>query len=283
MERIVHEGYVPAKAEAIQLMDPAHTALDALMDAAKAITKRHFGNTLSMCAIHAAKMGGCGSDCAFCAQSAQHTCAIHNKSVEENDPDAIIARAHTLRIFGVLRFGLITSGEWLGDAEFERMLGIFRTMRAETNLRLCASLGLLDAARARRLAECGVTRYHHNIETAESFFPNICTAHSYADRLETICAAREAGMEICCGGIISMGESPAQRVEMAYAIREIQADSVPINILNPIAGTRLEAQPILGVEEILRAIALFRLILPDATLSFAGGRPNATKEQAYRG
>jgi len=236
-----------------------------------------------MCAIHAASLGRCGGDCAFCAQSARHDCAVQYKSVEDNDPDAIIARAQELRALGVLRFGLITSGECLGDAEFEHILNIFRRMRAETNLRLCASLGRLSAERARRLAECGVTRYHHNIETAQSFFPNICSTHSYEDRLQTIRAARGAGMEICCGGIISMGESPEQRIEMAYAIRELRADSVPINILNPIAGTRLEAQPILGVEEILRAIALFRLILPEATLSFAGGRQNALKEHEYRG
>jgi len=283
LARITDDGYVPAKEEALRLMDPAYIALDALLDAAKTTTRRHFGNALSMCAIHAASVGQCGGDCAFCSQSAHHSCAIQYKSVGDNDPAAIIDRARRVHALGVARFGLITAGECLSDTEFEHILGIFRAMRAETNLRLCASLGRLDAMRARQLAECGVTRYHHNIETAESFFPNICSTHSYADRLHTIRMAREAGMEICCGGIISMGESPAQRIEMAYAIRELQADSVPINILNPVAGTRLEAQPILGVEEILRTIALFRIILPGTTLSFAGGRQNAMKEHEYRG
>ena len=269
------EGHALTEQEALSLLEPVSLPLADLMHAAKTLTRRRFGNALALCAIHAAKVGRCGGDCAFCAQSKHSTSAVQVVRVQESDPSAIAARALELRTLGVARFSLVTSGERLTPKEFTHILSIYRAIRARTDIRLCASLGSVDEDRARQLAACGVTRYHHNIETARSYFPNICTTHSYDDRLQTIRIARAAGMEICSGGILFMGESARQRVEMALALCDLHVDCVPINILNPIVGTRLASQPLPDAEEVLRALALFRLILPDTTLCFAGGRQRA--------
>lgn len=282
LERILY-GHIPTMEESLMLMHPDFMPLNELIHTANTITKHHHGKHLKMCAIYAAKVGKCSGDCAFCAQSAHHECAIDFIEMGDVSPYDIVAHATELQKHGVARFSLVTSGERLSDSEFERILQIYQRLHSETGISLCASLGRLDEQRARSLVECGVTRYHHNIETACSFFPHICSTHSYADKLETIRIARTAGMEVCCGGIISMGETPRQRIEMAYALRELDVDSVPINILNPIPGTRLEKQPLLSIDEILRTIALFRLIMPHKTLCFAGGRQNAMGDDEYAG
>ncbi len=265
----------------MRLMDADYITLEELAAAARLITRRHHGGQIDACAIQAAKVGRCSGNCAFCSQSAYHKCDVRDVEVDDVDVGEVLARAHELQTIGVGRFSLVTSGEHLRDDEFEPILSIYHKLHKETNLQLCASLGRLDDEKARRLLEVGVTRYHHNIETSRSHFPNICTTHSYDDKLETIRIAREAGMEICCGGIFAMGETPSQRLEMAYALRELDVACVPINILNPIPGTRLEGQPPLAVEEILRTVALFRFILPDKTLRFAGGRQRAMGKKEY--
>ena len=282
IERIL-DGNIPTMGESLMMMNPGFMPLTELIHTANAITKQHHGKHLKMCAIHAVKIGRCSGDCAFCAQSAHHKCDINIVEIGDVCSDEIVTHAMDLQKHGVARFSLVTSGERLSDSEFERILQIYRRLHDETGIGLCASLGGLDEKRAQALVACGVTRYHHNIETACSFFQNICSTHSYADKLETIRIARTAGMEVCCGGIISMGETPEQRIEMAYALRELDVDAVPINILNPIPGTRLEQQPLLSIDEILRTIALFRLIMPHKTLCFAGGRQNAMGNEEYSG
>ncbi len=269
--------------DAHRLIDPAQTGLDALIQTANRVTRRNFGNEIGLCAIYPAKVGACSGDCAFCAQSARHACDVTPVKVSELDEREIVQNAQALWDAGVRRYSLVTSGERLTDAEFERILHIFRTLRQETEIGLCASLGSLTPERAGALVNVGVTRYHHNIETSRSFFPSICSTHSYDDKLRTIDIARGHGMEICCGGILAMGETPAQRVEMAFELKALDIDCVPINILNPIPGTRLEDQPPLNADEILRAIAVFRLVLPDKTLRFAGGRERALGENESRG
>jgi len=279
----VLDGYIPTEEEVLMLMNPAYISLDELVHVAKLITKRHHGEVLDMCTIRAAKVGRCSANCAFCSQSSYHKCDIQEIGANDIEPDEIVAHALEFQEIGVTRFSLVTSGEQLNDSEFEHILHIYQRLHSETSLMLCASLGSLNEERARRLNESGVTRYHHNIETARSYFSQICSTHSYDDKLLTINIARAVGMEICCGGIISMGETSAQRIEMAFALRELDVDCVPINILNPIEGTRLEKQPLISVNEILRTIALFRLILPNKTLCFAGGRQNAMGDKEYAG
>ena len=269
--------------EAMILLDPKLTPLDELMRTAKTITHRHFGNEISMCAIYPAKVGLCSGDCAFCAQSAHHDCDVSAIEVSALNEDEIIENAKELRRLGVSRYSLVTSGEELTDAEFDRVLYIFQRLNKETKIGLCASLGSLTLARAVQLKKAGVSRYHHNIETGRSFFPQICSTHSYDDKISTLNIVRQAGLNICCGGIIAMGETAEQRVEMAFELKELDVDCIPINILNPIPGTRLENQRPLDTNEILRTIAVFRLILPDKILTFAGGREKALGSDEYSG
>ena len=269
--------------EANMLINPEYNCLDELIQASNALTRRHFVNQISMCAIYAAKVGLCSGDCAFCAQSAHHNCDIASIEVDGLDENEIVTNAKELWKAGVSRYSLVTSGEFLTDSEFDRILLIFQRLSRETEISLCASLGGLTLDRAVRLKSAGVSRYHHNIETSRSYYPQICSTHSYEDKINTLNIARRAGMEICCGGIIGMGEAPEQRVEMAFALKELDVDCIPVNILNPIHGTRLAYQEPLSAGEILRTIAVFRLILPDKVLKFAGGREKALGNKEYSG
>ena len=178
---------------------------------------------------------------------------------------------------GAKRYALVTSGRGISEEDFVKALDIYRSLTKETNLKLCASLGIINEDMARRLREAGVTRYHHNLETSESYFPHICTTHSYQDRVNTIKACQASDLEVCSGGIISLGETMGQRLEMAFTLRDLKVKSVPINILNPIAGTALENQSMLSPLEILQTIAIYRFILPEARLRFAGGRETALR------
>ena len=279
----VIEGKDISLEEANLLIRPDLTDLNELIQASDIITKHYFNNTVEMCAIYPAKMGKCSGDCAFCAQSVHHNSKITPISVQELKLDDIISKAKDLEKFGTKHFSLVTSGETLNDEEFNLIFHIFYRLNKETTLKLCASLGSLTLEKAKKLKNAGVSRYHHNIETSRSFFPKICSTHSYDDKIETIKTAQQAGLEICCGGIISMGETAEQRVEMAFALKNLNVDCIPINILNPIPGTPLENQKLLSAEEILRTIAVFRFILKDKTLRFAGGREKALAEHEYLG
>lgn len=269
--------------EANTLINPDLTDLNDLIQVSNAITRRYFGNKIDMCAIYPAKVGRCSGDCAFCAQSVNHKSDVKPIQVSELNDNEIVANAKELWLLGVRRYSLVTSGECLTDQEFGRILHIFQRLSDETEIGLCASLGSLTLDRAIKLKDAGVSRYHHNIETSRSFFPYICSTHTFDDKIRTLDIARQLGLEICCGGIISMGETPKQRVEMAYTLKELDIDCVPINILNPIPGTRLESQQPPNVEEILRTIAVFRLILQDKPLKFAGGREKALGKDEYSG
>lgn len=269
--------------EANTLINPGLTDLKELIQVSNTITRRYFGKKIDMCAIYPAKVGRCSGDCAFCAQSVHHNSNVKPVAVGELNDNEIIANAKELRQLGVKHYSLVTSGEYLTDKEFALILHIFQRLRDETETGLCASLGGLTRDMAIQLKDVGVSRYHHNIETSRSFFPQICSTHSYGDKIKTLNIARQSGLEICCGGIISMGETPEQRVEMAFELKELDVNCVPINILNPIPGTRLENQPSLSVEEILRTIAVFRLILQDKPLKFAGGREKALGQDEYSG
>ena len=269
--------------EANILMNPEQTELEELLSVANRLTRRVFRNEISMCAIYPAKVGKCSGDCAFCAQSAHHQCDVQPIYVNELRGNEIIENAKKLWSQGVRHYSLVTSGEQLSDIEFEAILQIFERLGKETKMSLCASVGNLTPKRAESLKRVGVLRYHHNIETSSSYFPMICSTHTYDDKMKTIEVVRQVGMELCCGGIIAMGESKEQRVEMAFALKEIDMECVPINILNAIPGTRLEYQTPIAVEEILRTIAVFRVILPNKVLKYAGGRENAMGEEEYKG
>lgn len=261
--------------EAVSLAELQGRQVHPLIALAGKITDLFAHRHIDLCSIINAKSGLCSEDCKFCAQSVHYATGINHYDLL--DKETILHAAEQMKARGVHRFSLVTGGRELPEDDFEKILVIYRALQ-KTGLKLCASLGLLDEKRALRLKEAGVSTYHHNLETARSFYNEICTTHSYDQRLATIQAARRAGLRVCSGGILSLGETMRQRLELAFELRELQVDSVPVNILNPIAGTPLAEREILPALEIIKTICLFRLVLPRVTLRFAGGRKEALGE-----
>lgn len=262
--------------EAIKLSEYKGPMLFELMACANEVRQHFMGDKVDLCSILNVKSGRCSENCKYCAQS-----AYHSTGVAEYDllgEDTIVKRALEAEATGAKRFSLVSSGRSLSDSDFNKIINIYKRLRKVLKIGICASHGIIDYKRAVRLKEAGVSMYHHNLETSRSYFNNICTTHTYDERIETVKAVQKAGMKVCCGGIISMGESMEQRIELAFAIKELKVNSVPINILNPIKGTPLECQKLDEPLELLKTIAIFRLILPDVYLRFAGGRGNALRD-----
>ncbi len=261
--------------EALHLLQLEGPDVYHLLAWANEIRERFTGDRVELCSIVNARSGNCSEDCAFCAQSSRHAAdaPVHGLLDEET----ILAKARAMEAAGARRFDLVTAGYGFteDDPDFRRILAIYRRLRRETGLELCACLGILTPGAARALVEAGVTRYNHNLETARSFFSRICTTHSYDERVATVQAVKSAGMEVCCGGIIGLGETREQRVELALTLRELDVDSVPINILVPRPGTPLAHVPPLAPEEILKTFAMFRFVLPDKLIRYAAGREGA--------
>lgn len=249
---------------------------DALLAAAKEITFKFNSDKFEMCSIVNAKSGKCSEDCAWCAQSAKHKsdCEVYpllnyediHKLAKQNEAE------------GVKRYSLVCSGRRLSGIEIDKLCDIVQKLRKETKLQICASLGLLDEAAMQKLFDAGVSRYHCNLETAPSYFSELCSTHTTQDKINTLMYAKKVGMEVCSGGIIGMGESVKQRIELAFSLKKLGLQSVPVNILNPIKGTPLQNAKPLEDEDILRTLAVFRFILPNVQLRFAGGRRALKKE-----
>jgi biotin synthase len=229
-------------------------------------------NRVELCAIINAKSARCSEDCVFCAQSAHYRTDFTHSSLR--DAKDILAYARMLERYGVKRLSLVTSGKGVSDGELEKFLSIYRILKEHTRLSLCASHGIITLEQARRLKASGVTRYHHNLETGEGYFPNVCTTHTYQERLAAIHTALEAGLEICCGGLIGLGESARDRIELALALRNLGVESIPLNVLMPVKGTPLENNKVVSAPELLKTVALFRCLNPTARIRFAGGRPS---------
>lgn len=239
--------------------------------------KKHFiGNNVEFCSIVNAKSGSCSEDCKWCSQSAHYKTLIEKYSFI-NSHQAVNAAMQSTKQ-GINRFSLVTSGRTLKTNELEQALSIYKKIQNKTNINLCASMGLLNKLQLLQLKENGVTRYHCNLETAPSFFTKLCSTHTIAEKLETIRYAQEIGMEICSGGIIGMGETMEQRIELAFLLSDIKADSIPINILNPIKGTPLQDTKAISDEDVLITIALFRIINPQSRIRIAGGRERFNKK-----
>lgn len=241
-----------------------------VLDRAGSLRLRHLGDRGFTCAVVSAKTGACPEDCAFCAQSAHCRTGV--------SPHALLSREELLRQAraaaeaGAVRFSIVASGSAPTRKELEALSETIPVIRQETGLTVCASLGRLTPETAALIRDCGVNRYHHNLETARSFFPDICTTHAYDEDVTTVRTAREAGMSTCCGGIFGLGESWAQRVEFCLELRDLGPDCIPVNFLTPIPGTRLEDRPRLRPHDALLCIALARILLPDTHISVAGGR-----------
>lgn len=250
--------------------------LEELCEGADRIREHFIGDKVDLCSIINGRSGRCPEDCKYCAQSAHnHTsCEIYDFLPEEK----IVEACKLNESEGVDRFSIVTSGRALSGEEFEKAVHAYETMHAEYKIDLCASMGFLNAEQLHRLHEAGVTSYHHNIETSKRNFPNICTTHNYEQKLETLKLVKKEGMCACSGGIIGMGETWEDRLDMAVSLAELGIDSIPINALMPIEGTPLENQPRLTEDEILRTIAFFRYINPEANIRLAAGRALLTND-----
>ncbi|MFZ1983124.1 MAG: biotin synthase BioB [Desulfatitalea sp.] len=222
------------------------------------------------CGIANAKSGRCPEDCAFCAQSAHHQSRIAEYALL--GVDELVQSGLRLAAAGANNYSIVTSGTALDDSEIDTVCKVAQTLRDKSDLRICASLGMLTERSARKLKAAGISRYHHNLETAHSHFDQICTTHDYEEDIQTVLTAKAAGLEVCSGGIFGMGESWEQRVEMAFLLKELDVDAIPINFLNPIEGTRLAQRSLLPPLEALACIALFRFIHPRKEITVCGGR-----------
>ena len=268
LEQELIRGYRLSYAETLTLMRTVSD--DGLCALAGRLRTRFQGRRFDTCSIMNARSGRCSEDCKWCAQSKYHKTDVDVYPLVDGDAACREARYHADK--GVRRFSLVTSGRTLSDADTDRICSIYRRIASGTDIDLCASLGLLNRDQLRRLAQSGVRRYHCNLETAPSFFPSLCSTHTVAEKSQTIAWAREAGLDICCGGIIGMGESEEQRVEFAVAVRQTGAVSIPVNVLNPIPGTRLENVAPLTDREVVRTMAMMRIVNPQADIRLAGGR-----------
>lgn len=269
--------------EALWLADTQHFDQQELWDAAAEITAKFAPRKFDSCSIVNARSGKCSEDCKWCAQSAHYTTGAAVYPLV--DKQTCLDLAEYNRREGVGRYSLVASGRAVTGAALERICDYYAEMNRRGGLYLCASLGLLGRPELEKLREAGVERYHCNLETAPSHFSTLCTTHTQDEKIATLREARALGMEICSGGIIGMGETHAQRVELAVKLREVEPDSIPINILHPIEGTPLAEEAPLTREEVLTTVAVFRLIHPRVALRFAGGRDRispATQREALR-
>ena len=257
--------------EALQLGElEDHADIEALVERAWQARQEHFGESTDMCSLVNAKSGGCAEDCGFCAQSrfAEAETPMHAMM----EPEQILEHARAAEAAGAHRFCMVTQGQGLSRRDFEKVLEGARLVAEHTNLKRCASIGHMSPARAKALREAGIQRVHHNVETAESYYPEVSSTVRYEGRIRTIQAVEEAGLETCVGGILNLGETPRQRVEMAFELTEIDPTSVPINLLNPREGTKFGERPLMDAIEVVKWVAIFRLIIPGALFRLCGGR-----------
>jgi biotin synthase len=247
-----------------------HVEIEALVQRAWDVRVQRFADSTDMCSLVNAKSGGCAEDCGFCAQSKYAEAETPMHAMME--PEQMLEHARAAEAAGAHRFCMVTQGQGLSKRDFEKVLAGARLVAEHTNLKRCASIGHMSVARAKALREAGIQRVHHNVETAESYYPEVSTTVRYQGRIRTIEAVREAGLETCVGGILNLGETREQRVEMAFELAAIDPTSVPINLLNPRPGTKFGDRELMDPWEVVKWIAIFRLILPEALFRLCGGR-----------
>ncbi|MFZ9033942.1 MAG: biotin synthase BioB, partial [Anaerohalosphaeraceae bacterium] len=245
--------------------------LDDLLYWANEIRKAGFGNKVKMCSIIPGRMGGCSEDCAFCAQSMHYDTAV-DKTPQVLSDGQIMDAAAEAKSKGVPNFGIVYSGKKVSQAELDRLVALTERIKTELGMGVCMSLGIVSEENMQRLADAGVVRFNHNLETSERHFAEVVTTHKYQDRVKTIEAGHKAGMGVCAGGIFGIGETEADRIDMALELRRLGVDMVPMNFLHPIEGTPLANAETMPPREILRIVALYRFILPKTHLKVAGGR-----------
>lgn len=267
LKQKIFDGEQITKQEAIELYKQPLSELCPNADE----IRRHFcSNSFDICTIINGKSGHCSENCRFCAQSAHnHTDAAEYPLLSTEE---IVEQAKINDKQGVLRYSIVTSGKRLPDAEVDKMCEAVREIKKQTGISVCISFGLLNEKQYRKLKDSGVSRVHNNLETSRRNFPNICTTHTFDDKLNAIRAAQAAGLSVCSGGIMGLGETPEDRIDMALTLRELGIKSVPVNMLNPIPGTPMEQNKKLTSDDMRRIVAVYRFILPDASIRLAGGR-----------
>lgn len=256
--------------EKTMLLALAQEDVSALCQGANSLRAAQKGDKFEFCSIINGKSGKCSEDCKYCAQSIHYPTEVFCHGLLS--AEEILAFAQNQQERGVTRFSVVTSGKALTEEEIEQLCGVYREIRKQYQIECCASHGLLNKAQLQKLKDAGITRYHNNLETSRRFFPQICTTHTYDDKIATILVAKEVGLSICSGGIIGLGETMEDRIDMALQLRELGVSSVPINIFNPIPGTPLAGTARLPEAEICQTVALFRFALPQADIRLAGGR-----------
>ena len=264
--------------EALALLKPERR--QELRERAHEVTEMHVAKRFDFCSIINARSGRCSENCKWCAQSAHWKTGCETYGWVGSE--ACVKAAKEAEANGADRIGIVTSGRYLSHDDVENVCAALREMRKATSIGLCASLGLLSEDDLAKLKAAGLQRVHCNIETAPSLFPSLCSTHTMADKLATLRAAKKLGFQICCGGIIGMGETDEQLVEFAFTLQEIAPDSIPVNVLHPIEGTPLANNGILDPERVIDSVALLRLVNPSTPLRFAGGRRDMSDETAAK-
>lgn len=270
LARRVLNGEKLPRAEALAVLNSPDDELLPLLQAAFEVRKARFGLGVSLHVIRNAKSGECSEDCSYCSQSSKADTDIPRHGLQP--VEQIVEGSREAVRMKAMRYCIVTSGRKPADAELDVICEAARRIKKESSIQICTSLGLLSDAQAARLKAAGVNRYNHNLETSDRFYGAICTTHSYADRVTTARTAKAAGLELCSGGLIGMGETLEDRVDLALALREVDADSIPVNFLDPRPGTALEGRPRISPREALRTLALFRFANPDREIRVAGGR-----------
>lgn len=244
------------------------------------LARSRFGSVVTPCSILNAKSGSCSQNCVFCAQSAHNSSNAAIYPLME--PDKVLDAAIRAREDGAVRFSIVTSGYSVTRSELNLICNTIALVKEQTGLYICASLGVLNIESLKELKSAGLNRYHHNIESAESFYPNVCTSRTWQENADTIKASKEAKLDTCCGGIFGLGESVEQRAEMLIQLREIAPDGVPINFIEPIQGTPLESTHRIQPDEALRIISATRIACPNGEIILCGGRVNTLRSKQIR-
>lgn len=271
MGRKALRGETVSRDEALAVLHCEDEDILSLMQAAWMVRRHYFGRRVNLHILCNAKSGMCGEDCAFCSQSVVSTASIPRYPMKE--ADEIVKEGREAARLGAAKYCIVTSGRRPSGHDLDVLAGVLRRMKAEyPRMQLCVSVGLLEEAEAQFLKQAGADRINHNLETSRRFFPNICTTHTYDDRVRTIQNAKRAGLEICSGGLIGMGESDEDRVELAMALRKLGVHSIPVNFLTPREGTPLADRPRLRALDCLKTLAMFRLTNADIDIRAAGGR-----------
>jgi len=252
------------------------TPLEELISLANQVRKKYIGTKLDLCNILNARCGLCGEDCKFCAQSSRHNAEITTYPLKSKDE--IIQAARNAKNIGAERFGIVTSGNRLNAKELTAIVEAISRIKENVGITVCVSLGALTKEQLKLLKDAGLCRYHHNIETSRRFYPQIVSTHTFDERISTIKAAKQVGLEVCSGGIIGMGETWQDRIDMAYTLKELDVDSMPLNVLIPIKGTPLEIVKPISAQDVIRTICIFRIILEDKTIKVAAGREATLKD-----